>query len=51
MKAIIQNHEEEPPGILPKKDGGVRLTFKDLVYSVDVKKGWQDRRREKAHPA
>ena len=25
---------------------GVTLTFKDLVYSVDMKKGWADRRHE-----
>ena len=30
---------------------GVTLTFKDLVYSVDVKKRWADRRREAKHHA
>ena len=36
---------EENDGVKPTREG-VTLTFKDLVYSVDVKKGWGDRRRE-----
>jgi hypothetical protein len=36
---------EENEGVKQTREG-VTLTFKDLVYSVDVKKGWADRRRE-----
>ena len=36
---------EESKELKQTRDG-VTLTFKDLVYSVDVKTGWADRRRE-----